>query len=64
MVENDCDIQIINARVISEATKHVSECECDKGIENYSDCKEWIDENQQDDGQRNVFDLFDDGEDL
>ena len=34
------------------------------GIENYSDCEEWIDENQQDDGQRNVFDFFDDEEDL
>ena len=44
--------------------KNVSECECDKAIENYSDCEEWIDENQQDDGQRNVFDFFDDEEDL
>ena len=34
-VENDCDIQTINnARVISEASKYISECECDKGIEN------------------------------
>ena len=64
MVENDCDIQTINARVISEASKYVSECECDDGIENDSDCEEWIDENQQDDDQRNVFDLFDDEEDL
>ena len=64
MVENDCDIQTINARVISEASKYVSQCECDKRIENGSDCEEWIDENQQDDDQRNVFDLFDDDEDL
>ena len=64
MVENDCDIQTINARVISEASKYVSEFECDDGIENDSDCEEWIDENQQDDDQRNVFDLFDDEEDL
>ena len=64
MVENDCDIQTINAHVISEASKYVSECECDEGIENDSDCEEWIDENQQDDDQRNVFDLFDDEEDL
>ena len=42
MVENDCDRQIINARVISEASKYVSECECDKGIENDSDCEEWL----------------------
>ena len=39
MVENDCDIQTINAHVISEASKYVSECECDEGIENDSDCK-------------------------
>ena len=64
MVDKDCDIQTINARVISEASKYVSECECDEGIENDSDCEEWIDENQQDDDQRNVFDLFDDEEDL
>ena len=64
MVENDCDIQTINARVISEASKHVSECEYDRGIENDSDCEESIDENQQDGDQRNVFDLFDDEEDL
>ena len=60
IVENDCDIQTINARVVSEASKYVSECKCEEGIENDFDCKEWIDENQQDDGQRNVFDLFDD----
>ena len=42
MVENDCDRQIINARVISEASKYVSECERDKGIENDSDCEEWL----------------------
>ena len=64
MVENDCDIQTINARVISEASKYVSECECDEGIENDSDCEECIDENHQDDDQRNVFDLFDGEEDL
>ena len=64
MVENDCDIQTINARVISEASKYVSECECDEGIENDSDCEEWIDENQQHDDQRNIFDLFDDEEDF
>ena len=64
MAGNDCDIQTINARVVSEASKYVSDCECDEGIENDSDCEEWIDENQQDDDQRNVFDLFDDEEDL
>ena len=64
MVENDCDIQTINARVISEASKYVSEFECDEVIENDSDCEEWIDENQQHDYQINVFDLFDDEEDL
>ena len=48
----------------SKASEYVSECECDEGIENDSDCEEWIDENQQDDDQRNVFDLFDDEEDL
>ena len=64
MVENDCDILTINARVISEASKYVSKCECDEGIENDSDCQEWIDEKQQDDDQRNVFDLFDGEEDL
>ena len=48
MVENDCDMQSINARLISEASKYVSEYECDEGIENDSDCEEWIDENQQD----------------
>ena len=64
MVENDCDIQTINARVISEASKYVSECKCDEGTENDSDCEEWIDENQQDDDQRNVFDVLDDEEDL
>ena len=64
MVENHCDIQTINARVISEASKYVSECECDEGIENDCDCEEWIDENQRDDEQRNAFDLFDDEEDL
>ena len=63
-VGNDCNIQTINARAISEASKYVSEFVCDKGIENDSDCEEWIDENQQDDDQRNVFDLFDDEEDL
>ena len=61
MVKND--IQTINARVISEASKYVSKCECDERIENDSDCEEWNDENQQDDDQRNVFDL-DDEEDL
>ena len=60
IVENDCDIQTINARVISEASKYVSECKCEQGIENDFDFEGWIDENQQDDGQRNVFDLFDD----
>ena len=64
MMENDCDIQTINARVISETSKHVSECEYDREIENDSDSEEWIDENQQDGDQRNVFDLFDDEEDL
>ena len=64
MVENDCDMQSINARLISEASKYVSEYECDEGIENDSDCEEWIDENQQDDHQRNVFDLLNDEEDL
>ena len=64
MVENDCDMQSINARVISEASKYVSEYECDEGTENNSDCEEWIDENQQDDDQRNVFDLFHDEEGL
>ena len=64
IVENDCDIQTINARVISEASKYASECECDEGIENDSDCEEWIDENQQDDDQINVFDLFNEEEDL
>ena len=62
MVENDCLIQTKNARVILEASKYVSECACDKGIENDSNCEEWIDENEQDDDQRNVFDLFDDEE--
>ena len=62
MVKNDCDMQTINARVISEASKYVSECECEEGIENDSDCEEWIHEKQQDDDQRNVFDLFDDEE--
>ena len=64
MVENESDIQTINARMISEASKYVSECECDEGIENDSDCEECIDENHQDDDQRNVFDLFDGEEDL
>ena len=64
MVENDCDIQTINARVLLEASKYVSECECDEGIENGSDCEEWIDENQQGGDQRNAFDLFDDEENL
>ena len=54
----------INASVISEAWKYVSECECDEGIENDSDCEEQIDENQQNDDQRNVFDLYDDEEDF
>ena len=64
MVENDSNIQTINAFVISKASKYVSECECDEGIENHSGCEEWIDENKQDHDQRNVFDLFDDEEDL
>ena len=64
MVEHDCDIQTINVRVISEVSKYVSECECDEGNRNGCYCKEWIDENQQDDDQRNVFDLFDAEEDL
>ena len=64
MVENDCDIQTINGRVTSQDSKYVTECEYDKGIENDSNCKGWIDENQQDDDQRNVFDLFDEEEDL
>ena len=64
ILENDCGIQTTNARVILEASKYVSKCECDERIENDSDCEEWIDENQKDDDQRNVFDLFDDEEDL
>ena len=48
--------------MISEASKYVSECECDEGIENDSDRDERIDENQQHDDQRNLFDLFDDEE--
>ena len=40
MVENDCLIQTKNARVISEASKYASKCECDEGIENDSDCEE------------------------
>ena len=64
MVENDCGIQTINARVILEASKYVSKCECDERIKNDSDCEEWIDENRKDDDQRNVFDLFDEEEDL
>ena len=64
MVENDSDIQTINARVISEVSKYVSECECNEEIGNDSDCEEGIDENQQDDDQRNEFDLFDEEEDL
>ena len=39
MAGNDCDIQTINACVVSEASKYVSDCECDEGIENDSDCK-------------------------
>ena len=49
MVENDFDIQMTNARVISGASKFLSHCECDEGIENDSNCKECIDENQQGD---------------
>ena len=64
VVENDCDIQTINARAISEASKYVSEYERNEVIENDSDCAESIDENQQDDDQRNVFDLFDEEEDF
>ena len=64
IVENDCDIQTVNARVISEASKYVSKCKCEEGIKNGFDFEEWIDENQQDDGQGNVFGLFDDEEDL
>ena len=51
MVGNDFDIQIINACVISGASKFVSHCECDEGIENDSNCEECIDANQQDDDQ-------------
>ena len=39
-------IYLNNARVISEASKYISECEYEKGIENDSDCEEWIDENR------------------
>ena len=31
-----------------------------EGIENDPDCEEWIDENQPDNDQRTVFDIFDD----
>ena len=54
----------VNASAISEVSNYVSECECDEEIENDSDCEEWIDENQQDDDQRNAFDLSDGEEDL
>ena len=60
MMENDCDMQTINACVISEASNYVSECECGEGIENDPDFEEWIDENQPDNDQRTVFDIFDD----
>ena len=63
MMENDFDIQIINARLISGASKFVSHCECDEEIENNANCEKWIDENQQDDDQRNLHDLFGDEED-
>ena len=65
MVENYCDIQTTNAHVDAHAwrasSKYVGECECDERIENDSD---WEDGDQQDDDQRNVFDLFDNEEDL
>ena len=62
MVENDCDMKIVNARVISKASNYVSKCERGEEIENDPNCEEWIDENQPDNDQRTVFDLFDDDE--
>ena len=59
MFEEESIVQTINPSGLSAASKHIREY----GSEDESDKEEWVEENEEEES-RNIFDLFDDEENL
>ena len=59
MLDEEPNVQAVNSSGLSTASKYVS----DYGIEDESDEEEWVEENEEDE-DRNFFDVFDDEDDL
>ena len=59
MFEEESNVQTVSPSGLSAASKYV----CEYGSEDESDEEEWVEENEQEEN-RNIFDLFDDKEDL
>ena len=59
MFEEESNVQTVNPSGLSAASKYV----CEYGSEDESDEEEWAEENEEEES-RNIFDLFDDKEDL
>ena len=59
MFEEESNVQTVNPSGLSAASKYV----CEYGSEDESDEEEWVEENEEEEN-RNIFDLFDDEEDL
>ena len=59
MFEEESNVQTVSPSGLSAASKYVCEC----GSEDENDEKEWIEENEEEEN-RNIFDLFDDEEDF
>ena len=57
--EEESNVQAVNRSGLSAASK----CICEYGSEDESDEEEWVEENEQEEN-RNIFELFDDEEDL
>ena len=58
MCEEESNVQTVNPSSLSAASKYV----CEYGSKDKSDKEEWVKENEKE--NRNIFDLFDDEEDL
>ena len=58
MFEDESNVQTVNPSGLSAASKYV----CEYGSEDESD-EEWVEENDEEEN-RNIFNLFDDEEDL
>ena len=59
MFEEESNVQTVNPSGLSAASKYV----CEYGSEDESDEEEWFEENEEEENT-NIFDLFDDEEDL